>query len=41
VFTKLFSKEEIAMSFINGLSALIAAALFIYLVVVLFFPEKF
>jgi len=29
------------MSFIYGLSALLALALFVYLLVVLFFPEKF
>jgi K+-transporting ATPase KdpF subunit len=29
------------MSFIYGLSALLACALFIYLLVALFYPEKF
>jgi K+-transporting ATPase KdpF subunit len=29
------------MSFIYGLSAVLALALFVYLLVVLFFPEKF
>jgi len=34
-------KKEVTMTFIYGLSGLLAFALFIYLLVVLFYPEKF
>jgi len=36
-----YPKKEVTMTFIYGLSGLLVFALFIYLVVALFYPEKF